>query len=117
LNTLPEVTNKKMSNQKGAKKMKEECVESDLGCAAFLASNGYTLIGTREVSPRRTGFVFEDPLGTAPRHIAQYFAGALVQAERFAIEIRKLKTALRVAKESQETKKEKEYAYHARNPR
>ena len=88
--------------------MNNEHIQADLGASAFLESLGYERIGLQEISPKRQAFVFRDPTGSAVRDVERYFQGAVIGAEKMALAIRDLKTALRVAKES-------EYKEHRKN--
>ena len=71
--------------------VKFEFVQSDLGAAAYLLSQGRRLLGLEQIGPNRYGFRFDDSDGLAEKECAMYFGGALCCALNFGKSIRSLK--------------------------
>lgn len=88
--------------------MTKEYIQPDLGCSGYLLASGFQLLGLKEISPNRYGFVFCDPLGRAEKESLAYFAGAIIGAEKLTISLRRLKAELRTKRME---KMERKHAY------
>jgi hypothetical protein len=72
-----------------------EYQESDLGCAAYLITNGCHVLRFQEVGHSgRLGFVFENQDRSATTLADEYFAGAMVCAKEYSKGLRTAKTLI-----------------------
>ena len=76
--------------------MKPIYVEHDLACSAYLKAKGHEFLKLIPLNHGRLAFEFsEDDSGTCAADALRYWQDGVVPAERFAHELRQMKSTLR----------------------